>query len=100
MTTNDCRSVHLTASVILLCRWAWCSVNTRSVFMSHPPNTALRGQDVYALAPFLDLLNHRPDVQVNCCKHGQRHYCGFMTIYTTTPRKIFVSFRLEPASMK
>ncbi|XP_078128461.1 SET domain-containing protein 4 isoform X2 [Sander vitreus] len=45
-------------------RWAWCSVNTRSVFMSHPSNSFLFGQDVYALAPFLDLLNHRPDVQV------------------------------------
>ncbi|XP_059179881.1 SET domain-containing protein 4 [Centropristis striata] len=45
-------------------RWAWCSVNTRSVFMSHPPNNFLCGKDVYALAPFLDLLNHRPDVQV------------------------------------
>lgn len=47
-------------------RWAWCSVNTRSVFMSQPANSFLCGQDVYALAPFLDLLNHRPDVQVNC----------------------------------
>lgn len=47
-------------------RWAWCSVNTRSVFMSHPANSFLCGHDVYALAPFLDLLNHRPDVQVNC----------------------------------
>uniref|UniRef100_A0A3Q3GCH7 SET domain containing 4 n=1 Tax=Labrus bergylta TaxID=56723 RepID=A0A3Q3GCH7_9LABR len=45
-------------------RWAWCSVNTRSVFMSHPSNPLLSGHDVYALAPFLDLLNHRPDVQV------------------------------------
>ncbi|XP_047458709.1 SET domain-containing protein 4 isoform X2 [Mugil cephalus] len=45
-------------------RWAWCSVNTRSVFMSQPPNTYLPGEDNYALAPFLDLLNHRPDVQV------------------------------------
>ncbi|XP_022603867.1 SET domain-containing protein 4 isoform X2 [Seriola dumerili] len=45
-------------------RWAWCSVNTRSVFMSHPSNNFLSGQDVYALAPFLDLLNHQPDVQV------------------------------------
>lgn len=46
-------------------KWAWCSVNTRSVFMSHSPNHFLSGQDVYALAPFLDLLNHRPDVQVS-----------------------------------
>ncbi|XP_028323987.1 SET domain-containing protein 4 isoform X2 [Gouania willdenowi] len=45
-------------------RWAWCSVNTRSVFMSQPPNDFLSGPDNYALAPFLDLLNHRPDVQV------------------------------------
>ncbi|XP_040905231.1 SET domain-containing protein 4 isoform X2 [Toxotes jaculatrix] len=45
-------------------RWAWCSVNTRSVFMSHPSNSFLSGQDVYALAPFLDLLNHQPDVEV------------------------------------
>ncbi|KAK5854352.1 hypothetical protein PBY51_015429 [Eleginops maclovinus] len=45
-------------------RWAWCSVNTRSVFMSQPSNDFLFGQDDYALAPFLDLLNHRPDVQV------------------------------------
>ncbi|XP_068424687.1 SET domain-containing protein 4 isoform X2 [Clinocottus analis] len=45
-------------------RWAWCSVNTRSVFMSRPSSDSLSGPDVYALAPFLDLLNHRPDVQV------------------------------------
>ncbi|KAM9365145.1 SET domain-containing protein 4 [Pholidichthys leucotaenia] len=45
-------------------RWAWCSVNTRSVFMSHPSNNFLSGPDNYALAPFLDLLNHRPDVEV------------------------------------
>ncbi|XP_055358815.1 SET domain-containing protein 4 isoform X2 [Betta splendens] len=45
-------------------RWAWCSVNTRSVFMSQPPSHFLSGLDVYALAPFLDLLNHQPAVQV------------------------------------
>ncbi|XP_013878185.1 SET domain-containing protein 4 [Austrofundulus limnaeus] len=45
-------------------RWAWCSVNTRSVFMSRPSNDFLSGQDNYALAPFLDLLNHQPDLQV------------------------------------
>ncbi|KAM9726717.1 SET domain-containing protein 4 [Menidia menidia] len=45
-------------------RWAWCSVNTRSVFITRPPSNFLSGTDNYALAPFLDLLNHRPDVQV------------------------------------
>ncbi|XP_057704345.1 SET domain-containing protein 4 isoform X1 [Corythoichthys intestinalis] len=51
-------------------RWAWCSVNTRSVFMRQPSNKFLCGEDDYALAPFLDLLNHRPDVQV---KAGFNH---------------------------
>ncbi|XP_008298345.1 SET domain-containing protein 4 [Stegastes partitus] len=45
-------------------RWSWCSVNTRSVFMSRPSSSFLSGPDRYALAPFLDLLNHRADVQV------------------------------------
>ncbi|XP_039889985.1 SET domain-containing protein 4 [Simochromis diagramma] len=45
-------------------RWAWSSVNTRTVFMSHASSSFLSGPDNYALAPFLDLLNHRPDVQV------------------------------------
>lgn len=33
--------------------------------MSRPSNHFLSGQDNYALAPFLDLLNHQPSVQVN-----------------------------------
>uniref|UniRef100_A0A3Q4AV13 Rubisco LSMT substrate-binding domain-containing protein n=1 Tax=Mola mola TaxID=94237 RepID=A0A3Q4AV13_MOLML len=45
-------------------RWAWCSVNTRSVYMSNPSSNFLCGKDVYALAPFLDLLNHHPHVKV------------------------------------
>lgn len=47
-------------------RWAWCTVNTRSVFLSRPQtHHFLSGQDVCALAPYLDLLNHRPDLQVS-----------------------------------
>ncbi|XP_056147562.1 SET domain-containing protein 4 [Lampris incognitus] len=45
-------------------RWAFFSVNTRSVFLSRPASPFLSGEDVYVLAPFLDLLNHRPDVKV------------------------------------
>ncbi|KAI1885220.1 hypothetical protein AGOR_G00217930 [Albula goreensis] len=46
-------------------RWAWCSVNTRTVYMEHPQSPHLsRERDVYALAPYLDLLNHCPSVQV------------------------------------
>ncbi|XP_028837322.1 SET domain-containing protein 4 isoform X2 [Denticeps clupeoides] len=46
-------------------RWAWCSVNTRTVYMRHDQSPYLSTEpDVYALAPYLDLLNHCPDVQV------------------------------------
>ncbi|XP_026865949.2 SET domain-containing protein 4 isoform X1 [Electrophorus electricus] len=46
-------------------RWAWCSVNTRTVYMEHAQSDCLsrEGND-YALAPYLDLLNHSPNVQV------------------------------------
>lgn len=46
-------------------RWAWCTVNTRTVYMKHAQTDCFSAeQDVYALAPFLDLLNHSPGVQV------------------------------------
>lgn len=48
--------------------WAWCSVNTRTVYKLHPHNHFLsREKDVYALAPYLDLLNHHPQTQVQAC---------------------------------
>nr|XP_043902330.1 SET domain-containing protein 4 isoform X2 [Solea senegalensis] len=62
--THTCMHTQYVSDSFFPTRWAWCSVNTRSVFMSHPCNHFLSGQDVYALAPFLDLLNHQPDVQV------------------------------------
>ncbi|XP_053333058.1 SET domain-containing protein 4 [Clarias gariepinus] len=47
-------------------RWAWCSVNTRTVYMEHAQSDFLsREKDVFALAPYLDLLNHCPEVQVH-----------------------------------
>ncbi|KAJ8282268.1 hypothetical protein COCON_G00047870 [Conger conger] len=47
-------------------RWAWCSVNTRTVYMEHLQSQFLsRERDVYALAPYLDLLNHSASVQVD-----------------------------------
>ncbi|XP_051992877.1 SET domain-containing protein 4 isoform X1 [Xyrauchen texanus] len=46
-------------------RWAWCSINTRTVYMEHAHSNYLsREKDIYALAPYLDLLNHCPKVQV------------------------------------
>nr|DBA34504.1 TPA: hypothetical protein GDO54_002055 [Pyxicephalus adspersus] len=47
-------------------RWAWCTVNTRTVYMKHAKRDCFSSEpDVYALAPFLDLLNHSPGVQVD-----------------------------------
>ncbi|XP_071994830.1 SET domain-containing protein 4 isoform X2 [Engystomops pustulosus] len=46
-------------------RWAWCTVNTRTVYMKHPRRECFSAEpDVYALAPYLDLLNHNAAVQV------------------------------------
>ncbi|KAM6448375.1 SET domain-containing protein 4 [Liasis olivaceus] len=46
-------------------QWAWCTINTRTVFMKHSQKGCFsREPDIYALAPFLDLLNHNPNAQV------------------------------------
>ncbi|KAJ8246684.1 hypothetical protein GJAV_G00254260 [Gymnothorax javanicus] len=66
-------------------RWAWCSVNTRTVYMEQPQSPFLSHErDVYALAPYLDLLNHCPTVQVDggfsletrCYEIRWRQGCG------------------------
>ncbi|NXG78908.1 SETD4 protein, partial [Baryphthengus martii] len=45
--------------------WAWCTVNTRTIYMKHSQKECFSLEpDVYALAPYLDLLNHSPNVQV------------------------------------
>ncbi|XP_006271394.2 SET domain-containing protein 4 isoform X1 [Alligator mississippiensis] len=45
--------------------WAWCTINTRTVYMKQPQKECFsREPDIYALAPYLDLLNHSPHVQV------------------------------------
>ncbi|XP_069727989.1 SET domain-containing protein 4 [Phaenicophaeus curvirostris] len=45
--------------------WAWCTVNTRTIYMKHSQRECFSLEpDVYALAPYLDLLNHSPNVQV------------------------------------
>ncbi|XP_070108285.1 SET domain-containing protein 4 isoform X7 [Equus caballus] len=45
--------------------WAWCTVNTRAVYMKPRRRRCFSAEpDTYALAPYLDLLNHSPDVQV------------------------------------
>ncbi|XP_049641745.1 SET domain-containing protein 4 [Suncus etruscus] len=46
-------------------RWAWCTVNTRAVYVKPMAQPGCSPEpDTSALAPFLDLLNHSPHVQV------------------------------------
>ncbi|CAL1273957.1 unnamed protein product [Larinioides sclopetarius] len=49
-----------------LYKWAWCTVNTRCVFIECFKNNCAGKSCLFhlALAPFLDLLNHSADVQV------------------------------------
>ena len=47
-------------------RWAWFTVNTRAVYLKNEDdNPYLADDDVYALAPYLDLLNHSHTAQVD-----------------------------------
>ncbi|NWW81871.1 SETD4 protein, partial [Climacteris rufus] len=52
--------------------WAWCTVNTRTIYMKQPQRECFSLEpDVYALAPYLDLLNHSPNVQVKAAFNEQ-----------------------------
>ncbi|XP_068769571.1 SET domain-containing protein 4 isoform X3 [Struthio camelus] len=52
--------------------WAWCTINTRTVYMKHSQKACFSLEpDVYALAPYLDLLNHSPNVQVEAAFNEQ-----------------------------
>ncbi|XP_068281407.1 SET domain-containing protein 4 isoform X1 [Nyctibius grandis] len=52
--------------------WAWCTINTRTIYMKHSQRECFsREPDVYALAPYLDLLNHNPNVQVKAAFNEQ-----------------------------
>ncbi|NXC98401.1 SETD4 protein, partial [Certhia familiaris] len=52
--------------------WAWCTINTRTIYMKHPRRECFSLEpDVYALAPYLDLLNHSPNVQVKAAFNEQ-----------------------------
>ncbi|XP_053731671.1 SET domain-containing protein 4 isoform X2 [Synchiropus splendidus] len=66
-------------------RWAWCSVNTRSIFMPQSPSPYLTGEDICVLAPLLDLLNHRPDIQVKA-GFNQVTNCYEIVSKSQTPR--------------
>ncbi|NXN29741.1 SETD4 protein, partial [Nycticryphes semicollaris] len=52
--------------------WAWCAINTRTIYMKRLQRECFSLEpDVYALAPYLDLLNHSPNVQVEAAFNEQ-----------------------------
>ncbi|KAM3934668.1 SET domain-containing protein 4 [Leptodactylus fuscus] len=66
-------------------RWAWCTVNTRTVYMKHAHRECFSAeQDVYAMAPYLDLLNHNAGVQVEAA-FNEKNRC--YEIRTMVPYK-------------
>lgn len=87
-------------------RWAWCTVNTRSVFLSRPQtHHFLSGQDDCALAPYLDLLNHRPDLQVSasfshvtgcyeirCCNATQKYQQAFINYGSHDNQRLLLEY--------
>ncbi|KAJ8030597.1 SET domain-containing protein 4 [Holothuria leucospilota] len=62
---NICKGEELSLSFF---KWAWFVVNTRSLYMEESYSAGRyldpSEKDVYVLAPFLDLLNHSPEVDV------------------------------------
>lgn len=64
--SNICKGEELSLGIF---KWAWFVVNTRSLYMEQSYNTGKyldsSEKDVYVLAPFLDLLNHSPEVDVS-----------------------------------
>lgn len=47
-----------------LFEWAYCTVNTRVVYLPSSPNNTQTQVDKLALVPFFDLLNHSPSADV------------------------------------
>ncbi|EHH51880.1 SET domain-containing protein 4 [Macaca fascicularis] len=54
--------------------WAWCTINTRAVYLRPRQRECLSAEpDTCALAPYLDLLNHSPRVQVKAAFNEETH---------------------------
>lgn len=76
-------------------RWAWSTINTRSVYMKHEANPHLSQQedDHYALAPYLDLLNHSDVAEISA---SFNHCSGCYEIKTlrACPRfsQVFINY--------
>ncbi|XP_057552083.1 SET domain-containing protein 4 isoform X3 [Hippopotamus amphibius kiboko] len=74
--------------------WAWCTVNTRAVYMKRPRRWCFSAEpDTCALAPFLDLLNHSPDVQVKATFNEETRCYEIRTVTSCGKHKeVFICY--------
>ncbi|KAJ7320560.1 hypothetical protein JRQ81_020071 [Phrynocephalus forsythii] len=75
-------------------RWAWCTINTRTVYMKPSQRGCFsKDPDIYALAPFLDLLNHNPAVQVKAA-FNEKTKCYEITTLSTCKKyeEVFICY--------
>ncbi|XP_051470793.1 SET domain-containing protein 4 isoform X2 [Apus apus] len=74
--------------------WAWCTINTRTIYMKHSQRECFSLEpDVYALAPYLDLLNHSPNVQVRAAFNEQtRSYEIWTNSQCKKYEEVFISY--------
>lgn len=77
-------------------RWAWSTVNTRSVYMLNQPHPCVNlepSESHMALAPFLDMLNHSDSAQISA---GLNPVTGSYDIITHTSYnkydQVFISY--------
>ncbi|XP_048349487.1 SET domain-containing protein 4 isoform X2 [Sphaerodactylus townsendi] len=75
-------------------QWAWCTINTRTVYMKHPQKECFsREPDNYALAPFLDLLNHSPTVQVKAAFNERTRCYEIKTLsHCAKYQEVFINY--------
>lgn len=75
-------------------RWAWCTINTRTVYMKHSQKACFSNEpDTYALAPYLDLLNHNPNVQVKAAFNEKTRCYEIKTISCCSKyREVFICY--------
>ncbi|XP_060090261.1 SET domain-containing protein 4 [Heteronotia binoei] len=75
-------------------KWAWCTINTRTVYMKHSQKECFsREPDNYALAPYLDLLNHSPSVQVKAAFNEKTQCYEIMTLsHCPKYKEVFINY--------
>ncbi|XP_054830785.1 SET domain-containing protein 4 isoform X2 [Eublepharis macularius] len=75
-------------------QWAWCTINTRTVYMKHSQKECFsRDPDNYALAPYLDLLNHSPTVQVKAAFNEKTQCYEIRTLsHCAKNKEVFINY--------